>query len=278
MSQVDITIRAYFTNESVAKSVIKKLRLAAKEHNHDLTKTINSLHEIENHGDHNILDIDEISRKKNCVIIQAYTGRTEPVVWFAASLANLGAPKIYIREQWDEGGSSYYFLNGRRVNKKNYESGKPEKPLSKKDIEINKHLFLPVGRVQVRATLLSHENFGDIYENTLMKFITNNNETFYYKGKGELLRLLSDDFENITEFHASFERGKLEGKYVSFAKRPTQIGFSFNIEKMSKINPRMYGRPVESLETITKCPYCGSSLRSEKAKQCPTCFKSWRDQ
>ena len=85
------------------------------------------------------------------------------------------------------------------------------------------NLFLPEGRVTVMATLVSHWLIEDIWDNVGMEFITDKGDTFYYKGTGKLTGMTSPKSHRACEFSATFEKGELDGKKVSFAKRPTKI-------------------------------------------------------
>jgi hypothetical protein len=38
------------------------------------------------------------------------------------------------------------------------------------------------------------------------------------------------------------------------------------------------GPQEEGYSGNAKCPFCGANLRTPRAKQCPSCFKSWRSQ
>lgn len=107
--------------------------------------------------------------------------------------------------------------------KKTFDGDKPKKPLSAKDIEIDKDLFLPDGRVTVKATLVSYWSVGNIYESTCIEFETDEGDKFYYKGTGQLTELVFDNAPKICEFCAAFERGKLDDEYVSFVKRSTKV-------------------------------------------------------
>ncbi len=95
--------------------------------------------------------------------------------------------------------------------------------MSAKDVEINRDLFLPEGRVLVKAKLLSYWSIGDIYESIMMKYETNDGVIFYHKATGKLKEMAYNGGPRMCEFSASFERGKLEEEYVSFAKRPSKI-------------------------------------------------------
>jgi hypothetical protein len=150
-------------------------------------------------------------------------------MWFAQSLAKLGAEKIHIIGNADGHVQNYYFLKGEKVQKKLFAGDPPAKALSEKDIEINKGLFLPDKRVTVKAKLVSTWAVGDIYESIGMEFITENGDEFFYKGRGQLLDILwnskTEKFDtSITiEFSAVFERETHDNNYASFAKRPTKI-------------------------------------------------------
>ena len=277
MTEINISVEAELKNDSEAKSFVKKLKTAAKDSQYDFYKSLNNICSMLNDTEYDEVNIDDISRTSNCAYISLYSGRISSVSWIALALSKLGAKKVYMKELWDEGSLNHYFLNGESVCKNAYE-GKEVKKLSPEDIEINKKLFLPEGRVKVRATLESYEDISKGKGNKLlMEFLTSRNNKFYYSGGGELTELVSEDYDSLTEFTATFERGKLNGEYVSFAKRPTGIAYTFNEDVMRKKHPEMFHKKLEDLDTIAKCPSCGGSLRTEKAKQCPHCYESWRD-
>ena len=272
MTEVNIYVLLEVDSEDRAEELSRDLQRAAEANRYDLTKSINSLHKIKSHEKYPDVNIESIRAKSNEIQIIAYSGITEPVTWFSQALSNLGARKLHIREQWDEGGSSYYFLNGKKVSRKRYLLGQEMQPA----IEVDGFL-ISEDRIFVRARLISFEKASKTGNTLLMEFVTDKDQKFYYRGQGELTELVSDDYEDITEFRASFEKGTLKGLDVSFAKRPTQVAFSLNKDKLSKEHPEWFHTPVEALDTEAKCPFCGSALRSERAKQCPSCYKSWRD-
>ena len=133
------------------------------------------------------------------------------------------------------------------------------------------------------AQLKSSWFVGDIYESIGFEFETRDGDRFYHKGRGQLVEALyNPEIENYdtsvrVEFVATFERGKLEDEFVSFAKRPSKIKVIDGPAHM--LSGSSSSRPGTGLKfsTEAKCPFCGSSLRTEMAKQCPTCFKSWRE-
>jgi len=275
--EAQITIRAVFPNDDTAKIATSLLKKSLKKNKHELASSLSEINNIENQCNYkdDTINVEDISRKKNVLSIYSYTYTSEEPTWFAKSLCQLGANKLLIQGQWDGHRRNFYFLDGEKVPKKKYDGDKPKKPLSAKDIEINKHLFLPADRVSVNVTLVNHWSVGDIYESELLEFITDNGETFFHKATGKLKELSYEGAEKQCQFSATFERGKHNGEYVSLAKRPTKIVFS-RTDQIS--NSSIQGQTNNSFNTIIKCPFCGSSLRTEKAKQCPQCFKNWKEQ
>ena len=226
MSEVYTTVRASFEAREVASAARKQITSTLEVHNYELISAFNAILPIPDYEAYGSLSYEDMTLKNGNLALYAYSGRIEPPLWIADTLTHLGAKKVYIRTQYDEGGNNYYFLDGKCVSKKTYDGDKPEKRLTAKDIEINKNLFLPEGRVRVKATLVSHWEVGDMYESLGMQFETEEGHTFYHKGTGKLTQLASDTLSNTCEFSAVFERGKLDGEYVSFAKRPSKIAFS----------------------------------------------------
>ncbi len=226
-----VSVTARFSSEEVAKSATSQLKKSLKTSQYELASALHNLNPIDNQDDYDGIEInvEQINRKKGVLSISSYTYKKEDPIWFAKSLYELGANRIFIRGQWDGYGRNYYFLDGVQVSKKKYDGDKPKKPLSKEDKEINKGLFLPEGRVAVKAQLTSSWSVGDIYESTGLAFKTVDGLVFYHQGKGQLVEALYDSGKgefrigDDIEFNAAFERGMLDGKYVSFAKRPTKI-------------------------------------------------------
>lgn len=226
-----VTIRATFLDEEKARHATSELKKSLKKNQYELASSLDALNPVDNQEAYkeDTINVEEISRKKSVLSIFSYSYTSQEPTWFAKSLSELGASKILIRGQWDGHGRNYYFLNGEKVSKKKFDGDKSGKPLSAKDIEINKGLFLPEGRVSVKAKLVSTWSVGDIYESTGMEFRMLDGTTFYHKGKGQLVDLLFDydkgefDTSSIVEFSATFERGKHKNEFVSFAKRPTRV-------------------------------------------------------
>jgi len=230
MSEVYVSIRTNFLEESEAEDRLRQLKTAAEKRDYELSKTINELSPVADYPEDTEIWIEKLERKHKSILIEAYSGRIEPPLWFAAALAEIGSVKTQIREQWDEGGKTYYFMGKKKVTKKVYHGD--NKPLSQKDIEINKTLFLPEGRIAITATLLDfYWDENDYGEFCVMKMVTDQGEHFVYKGSSVLLTDLTlAEYENTCQFFAVFERGTLAGEYVSFAKRPTKI----KLRKVSK--------------------------------------------
>jgi hypothetical protein len=226
-----VSVKATFPDDEKAKEATSELKKALKKNDHELASALDSLNPIENQSEYasDTINVEDISRKKNVLSIFSYTYTSEEPTWFSRSLYELGAQKIYIRGVWDGHGRNYYYIDGDQVTKKKFEGDKPKKPLSAKDIEINKNLFLPDERATVKAKLISTWSVGDIWESVGFKFETLDGVIFYHQGRGKIMELLwndkNEDFDKevTVEFSAAFERGRLEGEYVSFAKRPTKI-------------------------------------------------------
>jgi hypothetical protein len=271
MTEVNISALLEFNSEEAAQKLADDLQQAAEKNGNDLAKSISALRGVGSNQTSDQLSIESIRARSTEVQIAAYTGRTDPAAWLGGALSSLGASRAQIREQWDDGGATYYFLDGVQVGRKKYLH---DDDTSAAGVE---GFLVSDDRISVRATLVGFEKVSASGEVLLMEFVTDDDQRFYYRGKGELAELASDDYENITEFRAAFEAGKLKGEDVSFAKRPSQVAFSLNTDKLSESHPDWFSKPVESLDTEARCPFCGSPLRSERAKQCPSCLKSWRD-
>ncbi len=229
--ETHVNISATFSNDEAAKQATSELKKSLKKNQHELATSLDALNSIENQNRYkdDTINVEDLSRKKSVLSIYSYTYTSEEPIWFAKSLSLLGANKIFIRVMSDGHGRNHYFLGGEKVSKKVFDGEKKKKPLSAKDIEINKSLFLPDGRVSVQAKLISSWSVGDIYESTGIEFKTIDGITFYHQGSGQLVDIFWDsekrefDTSITVEFSAAFERGKIEDDYVSFAKRPTKI-------------------------------------------------------
>ena len=226
-----VWVKASFPDEGQAKAATDLLQQSLSDHEHELASALHELNPVENQSDYenDTINVEGIKRRKEVLSINCYTYSSEEPNWFAYSIFELGAPRIVITADSDGHRRNYYFIDGRKVSKKKFEGDKPKKPLSKKDAEINSKLFLPEGRVKVVVELLSTWWVGDIWESLGMKFRTTEGDIFYYQGRGQLTDLFfnndTGDYDTTrkAEFSAAFERGRLDGEYVSFAKRPTKI-------------------------------------------------------
>ena len=231
-----ISITATFTDEETAKAATSELKKSLKKNNDELSSSLDTLHPIENYIDYknDSINVESINRKSNVLSISSYTYSSVEPVWFAKSLSQLGAIKIFVRGQWDGVGRNFYFMDGSKVSKKIFDGDKPKNELSEKDIEINKSLFLPEGRVSVKVQLISAWAAGDIYESMILKLKTTCENTIYYKGTGQIVDIFwasdREEFNTslVVEFSTVLERGKIENEFVSFAKRPTKINVLAN--------------------------------------------------
>lgn len=225
MLEVILNIKVNFETIPEATKALARLEEEIKANNNDLNQALNSIKKIKKECLDVVLEVSEIKRSSNAINIKVTTEDIDPPVWFGGALAQLGAFKTFVREDMGGDRKNYYILGGKRVTKKRYDAFKPKSLLSEKDIEINKNLFLPDGRAEVKATLVDFKwtegYFGDF---CTINMLTENNMPIVYKGSSAaLIKLTEDEYENNCEFSAVFERQKEDGGYISVVKRPTKV-------------------------------------------------------
>lgn len=226
-----VRVIATFVDEKIASQAELELKNSLIENDHELAQALNAIYPVANQIDYKdeLINVEKMERNSCKLTIDSYTYTSEHPVWFVKSLAKLGAEKIHIIGSWDGNIQNYYFLSGSKVPKKKFFGESPENSLSAKNFEIGNGLFLPNGRVKVRARLISNWAVGDIYESTGMEFKTLEGDVFFYKGRGVILDVLwnstTEEFDTsvVIEFSAVFEVEKKGGQYASFAKRPTKV-------------------------------------------------------
>jgi hypothetical protein len=236
--EAQILIKATFLDDNEAKLASQKLDDSLKATELELATALDSLNSIPNIKEYEreALYVDDLARQKSILSISAYSYTSENPIWFAESLYELGAIRLHIQAHWDGHVRNYCFVNGKRVQKKSRKDDKTKVTLSEKDIEINKRLFLPEGRVPIKAELVKRWDVCDLYESVMMEFITEDGDKFYHKSTGKLKELSYKNIAFLYEFTAVFERGKHKGEYVSFAKRPTKIKYSrINKKRKSRL-------------------------------------------
>ncbi len=117
-------------------------------------------------------------------------------------------------------------------------------------------------------------SFGDIKMIQLMQ-----------KNGGEIIhKVKRNDFcSKINVFHAAAHYSNLENiQYLASLGEELELNepsdFGDNaLDAASGENGDLIYKFIKSIKkTKTKCPFCGESLRTEKAKQCPSCFQSWK--
>lgn len=225
MSETAIRLTLHCADEDGAKAALARLKQALKAHGDDLNRALHAVHAFDDCYLQFALNVEHLARKGSAVSVSAYAGRIDPPVWFGAALAALGAGKAAVREQGDGGGRTHHFLAGRKVTKKTFDGDKPARPLAAAEQAINDRLFLPPGRVAVKARLSSFRWGENLYGSyCLMHFTTEDGQPFIYKGSAaELVRMTEDGFDARCEFVAAFERATLDGQPVAAAKRPGQV-------------------------------------------------------
>lgn len=225
MSETSIAIKMEFPEEVIAKEALARINNAVDQSDNDFNQIMFNIAPFDECYQQFNIWIDSIQRKKSTVHVNGYAGSIEFPKWLVASTQALGAYKAVISQYYDEGGQVTYYLHGKHVSKKEYIlNGKPD-VFTDDDIEINKQLYLPEGRVSVKATLLEyswHEN--DYGEYCIMSFVTTEGDEFIYQGKSaELVAVTQGQYENYCEFDAAFERVRIDGTYYAAAKRPTKV-------------------------------------------------------
>ena len=225
MLEASLNMKVNFEKISEAKDGLKKLEEVLKTHDNDLNQALNSIKKFSKNYLDAVLEVTEIVRNGNSINIKVTTEDIDPPVWFGGAIAKLGAYKTFVREEMGGERKNYYILGGKRVTKKRYDAFKPKSLLSDKDKEINKNLFLPDGRVTVKVKLVdfvwTEGYFGDFCS---INMLTEDDMPIVYKGASEaLVNLTKDEYEDVCEFSATFERQKDFDKYISVVKRPTKI-------------------------------------------------------
>lgn len=257
-----IIVNASFPDDAVAKKATSQLKKSLKNNQDDLAGSLNVLNSIPNQSsyENDIINVEEISRKKNVLTINSYTYTKEDPVWFAKSISELGANKIFIRGVWGGHGRNFYFIDGEKVSKNKYDGDKPKQP-----------------RVLIKARLISTWAVGDIFESTGLQLETLAGEKLYHIGKGQLVSAFYDyekdkyDTTIEVEFSASIERGKLEREIlVNMALEREKLKDDY-VSPFSKFSAAIERGKVngEYMSTFTKL---GSVIESEKLKDEYVCF------
>jgi hypothetical protein len=240
MSEINFTITNSFTSKYKAANFSKRLTSAASNQD-ELNAVLGSLVTMSGLPDNMDIYIRSITTRNNETIIEAYSGLIDTPTWLIDGFIECGSSAAHIREEGDDGVTSYYYIGDKKAGMTAYIDYVRSLNLSADTEYDESDLFLPNGRTQVEAELLDYEwcsnDFGD---RCIMRFALKTGETFYYKGNSEkLLQVINDDYDSVCEFTASFERGYLsiDGNPVALAKRPADV-------KVSKISPTEHGIPT----------------------------------
>ncbi|WP_413664628.1 tetratricopeptide repeat protein [Microbulbifer sp. CNSA002] len=221
MSEVNLFFQISYSNTDDASLASKKIRKLLNESHQDLNSALYKLEAFNDKNLENEITVESLQRTKSNINISAYSGRIDSPVWLIKSIALTGCEYISLREQWDDGGQTHYFIKDRKVSKKVYDEESYEGDIAG-DTE---GLYLPEGRVRIKAKLLESDwidsDFGTI---CYMKFMSEDGHTIYYKGTSEKLALTAlDDYEDNVEFDCSIERELVGSIFIARIKRPTNI-------------------------------------------------------
>lgn len=222
MSETTITLRAQFRDEVQAQQVLDAFTTAAEAHGHELTASLASLAPVGAHDPQQGIDIERLGREDSTLLVAGYAGRIDPPLWLVPGLVHLGATRTVLSESRDEGGQRHHFIGLKRVSQKAFEASAALMP--KPPLKAGAELFLPEGRVTVKATLLSHAWKESQFERfCVMRMQAEDGRLFLYKGASGLTAMTADDHEKTCTFSATFELGEYEGETVAFARRPTKL-------------------------------------------------------
>lgn len=222
MSETTITLRAQFRDEVQAQQVLDAFTTAAEAHGHELTASLASLAPVGAHDPQQVIDIERLGREDSTLLVTGYAGRIDPPLWLVPGLVHLGATRTVLSESRDEGGQRHHFIGLKRVSQKAFEASAALMP--KPPLKAGAELFLPEGRVTVKATLLSHAWKESQFERfCVMRMQAEDGRLFLYKGASGLTAMTADDHEKTCTFSATFELGEYEGETVAFARRPTKL-------------------------------------------------------
>ncbi|WP_271103109.1 hypothetical protein [Pseudomonas tohonis] len=222
MSETTITLRAQFRDEAQAQQVLDAFTKAAEANGHELTASLASLAPVGAYGAEQGIDIERLERQDSTLVVAGYAGRIDPPLWLVPGLVHLGATRTVLSESRDEGGQRHYFIGPKKVSQKAFEASAALMP--KPPLKAGAELFLPEGRVTVKATLLGHEWKESLFERfCVMRMQAEDGRLFLYKGSSGLTAMTADDHEKTCTFSATFELGEYEGETVAFARRPTKL-------------------------------------------------------
>ena len=222
MSETSIKLRVQFREEAVAQQVLESLVSAASAHGHELSAALASITPVDALEPGQTIDIERIERIDATLEIAGYAGRIDPPLWLTPCLVHLGATRTVLSEAGDEGGAQYHFIGLKRVSRKAFEASAAM--MAKSPLQPTPDLFLPEGRVSVKAKLLSHEWKESRFERyCVMKMQAEDGRLFIYKGTSALTAMTADDHEKTCTFSAVFEPGEYDGQCVAFAQRPTKV-------------------------------------------------------
>lgn len=222
MSETTITLRAQFRDEAQAQQVLDAFTTAAEANGHELTASLASLAPVGAYGAEQGIDIERLERQDSTLVVAGYAGRIDPPLWLVPGLVQLGATRTVLSESRDEGGQRHYFIGLKRVSQKAFEASAALMP--KPPLKAGAELFLPEGRVTVKATLQGHEWKESLFERfCVMRMQAEDGRLFLYKGSSGLTAMTADDHEKTCTFSATFELGEYEGETVAFARRPTKL-------------------------------------------------------
>jgi len=225
--RVRLDIELTFDDDGSAKEFAVAFKRTLKKNVYFLELTVYAMlgTEVEDRDwylDHGYI-VKGTKRSKNKFSIQAMNKKpNDDLKELARIISKLGAARTKLLEVRGNGKGDEVYMHGHQfVERSEYE--KKELGHSADELE-GSDMFLPDGRVEVEAKLLSFKSDSDKGYVILMRFETSEGKKFSYRGSSEVFGdLLEAGCGSICRFWAGFELKKYKGKFTSMALRPSRL-------------------------------------------------------
>lgn len=207
------------------------MKEAANRYNYDLYEVLNSFDSIDSSLVNDQFDIEFLVCKGIDFSMRVLTGRIdESPEWIVPSIFSLGTRLLEVSVNLDEGFEAACYIEGKKVSNRSFKSAR--KALVETIVSNIKpqDLFLPKGKVRVTAKVEEIQTRKGSWDNyRLLRMSTDAGHEIYYRGNSsKMVTFAKQKRIKRISFLAEFEQGDLDGRYVSFAKRPSKIEALFS--------------------------------------------------